>query len=319
MERGMTLKKFEYYSQAADGLTLEAVYSLAAKALAKNTALGVTGWLNFDGVCFFQCIEGEARVLEPLIQAIIADVRHHDVVTLAHAPIEARRFQGWSMQFSAASVPEPAGAVAASARIMAPAISDDDPGGDVDDVVTGLGIADLVSLGGHDAATPSQPIGHRIEAAGRRWQTLAFRAFVKQMTRREFASPAAVAAAIVDLALIAHRRGPAVLPNLNAFLQRRTDLTHHEIARICKTLHVAVHGRGDALAEMETLSLVTAVTAVTFAIRGLVEFQRGVLKTGEARRVLTSLCLAALERTEPVIPPVPSGKGAMAWLEALSR
>jgi hypothetical protein len=292
---------------------------MAARALSKNTALEVTGWLNFDGVCFFQCIEGEARVIDTLTQAIIADARHHDIVTLAHAPIEARRFQGWSMQFSAGSVPSETAMDPVSARIAAWANPDDDPGREVDDAVTGLGIADLVILSGHDASSPSQPIGQRIEAGGRRWQTLALRTFVKHMTRQEFPSTAAVAAAIVELTLLAYRRGPAVLPNLNAFLLRRTDLTHHEISKTCKTLHVAVHGRGDALAGIDTLRLLTAITAVTFAVRGLAEFQRGVLKTNVALRVLTSLCLAALEKTEDVSLPVPTVKGGLAWLDAFSR
>jgi hypothetical protein len=263
--------------------------------------------MNYDGVCFFQCIEGESSVIDSLYASIVADPRHSDVVTLSNEPISRRRFHDWSMHFHADTFPDHS----------SKADGDDEA---ADELVNPnrsmrLTAADLVVLGGRLTVTPSMPIEPRLELAGRRWHALSSEVFVARMSDRQFDTVTDVAEAIVDMLLLAHRRGPAVLPNLKAFLSRRTDLVHRDLGKACKTLLCTIHGRGDALDSLETVTLMTALVSVTFAIQSLTEAERGALGRSEIRRRMLSLCLAALDQ-DTMRPPAarPALKGARAWL-----
>ena len=72
---------------------------LARSCLARNPALGITGALYFDGVQFYQVIEGPEAAVTDLYATIRADPRHCAVQTLWDGPIERRRFGAWAMKF----------------------------------------------------------------------------------------------------------------------------------------------------------------------------------------------------------------------------
>ncbi len=305
----MSLKKVEYYSVAADGLTADAIIKMGSDASTNNSRLGVTGWLTFDGTCFFQYIEGEAAVIDQLYAVILADPRHHDIVTLASAAIDQRLFDGWSMHFAAGHM---ADSDAQSTEALVRPIEDT-----IEEMATRLSLRDVVALGGEPAGSPSAALGQAIESAGRRWQILAYRTFVKRMLGRRFGSITEVAAAIVELVILATNRGPAVLPNLRAFLIRRTDLTYQEISRACRDLHGAAHDRRDALMALGVLELTAAVIAVTFAVRALADVNRGELKTVRVRRLLVNLCRAALGDESLNPPPAANPKASRPWASPL--
>jgi hypothetical protein len=73
--------------------------AIARTSLRNNARLGVTGALYFDGMQFFQVLEGEEGTVACLFDAIRADARHCDVKTVARRPILQRRFAGWPMKF----------------------------------------------------------------------------------------------------------------------------------------------------------------------------------------------------------------------------
>lgn len=314
------LKRVEYFSQAREGVALETVYGLASRAAATNRRRGITGWMNYDGVCFFQCLEGDASVVDSLYQAIIADPRHHDIVTLSNEAVDQREFNDWSMHFSADSIP---GLTADTFGCEDGSLIDRGSGapnrgedGEATDTRTLLSLTDVVLLGGDRALAGSEAICPAIEAAGRRWLTMVFNTFVGHMLDRQFASVNEIAATIVEMSLLGNRRGPAVLPNLRAFLGRRYDLSQDEIVKAARTINCAVHGRGDALDGVDTAQLMTAITTVTAAIRGLADVERGALRKPATRRMLVNTCRAALRGgVEPA--PAAGVKGASAWLDTL--
>jgi hypothetical protein len=72
---------------------------LARTCLARNPAIGVTGALYFDGLQFYQVIEGEETAVRDLFDRIEQDPRHSAVQTLWDGPIPHRRFGNWAMKF----------------------------------------------------------------------------------------------------------------------------------------------------------------------------------------------------------------------------
>lgn len=72
---------------------------LARCCLARNPALGITGALYFDGVQFYQVIEGSPDAVEDLFDRILRDPRHCAVQSLWDGPIARRRFGIWAMKF----------------------------------------------------------------------------------------------------------------------------------------------------------------------------------------------------------------------------
>ena len=72
---------------------------LARSCLMRNPALGITGALYFDGVQFYQVLEGSETAITDLYTTIRADPRHSAVQTLWDGPITQRRFGAWAMKF----------------------------------------------------------------------------------------------------------------------------------------------------------------------------------------------------------------------------
>lgn len=72
---------------------------LVRSCLARNPALGLTGGLYFDGVQFYQVLEGPPDTVEAMFATIAADPRHHAVQRLWDGPIARRRFGDWAMKF----------------------------------------------------------------------------------------------------------------------------------------------------------------------------------------------------------------------------
>ncbi|MBN2897100.1 MAG: BLUF domain-containing protein [Campylobacterales bacterium] len=75
-------------------LEIQAILTLSAR---NNRARGLTGALIYDGTYFMQYLEGERAQIEALYAHIKKDPRHHDVTTVIHDPIDARRFEAWTM------------------------------------------------------------------------------------------------------------------------------------------------------------------------------------------------------------------------------
>ena len=59
----------------------------------------IGGVLYFGDGCFFQCLEGQADVVNGLIAKIMQDDRHSNVQILKVIPITQRAFNNWSMKY----------------------------------------------------------------------------------------------------------------------------------------------------------------------------------------------------------------------------
>jgi hypothetical protein len=307
----MEIKKVEYYSQAADTMTTDICAAMATEAATRNRATGITGWLNFDGKCFFQYFEGPAPAVDALWKKIQADPRHRDIVVLSVKDIQRRAHEAFSIHLSAQG--DSAEALESAARDN---WATEDQAG-LEDMATSLSLQDILVLSGDSAAMPSLPIGHLVESAGRRWQRLAHKTFIKKMTSRRYNTVTEVAAAMVEDVLTTQRRGGAALPNLRAFLMRRADLVYQEISKTSDRIHVAVFGRGDALDGISPLAFATALTALTFSVRALSEVKPNTLKERNIRRILVNMVRAALDEGGANANQVASLQGSKNWIESL--
>lgn len=64
-----------------------------------NYRHSVTGVLYYADGQFFQCLEGEKKDLDVLIEKLNKDKRHQDVVFFEYKTIESRQFSDWSMKY----------------------------------------------------------------------------------------------------------------------------------------------------------------------------------------------------------------------------
>jgi hypothetical protein len=88
-----------YMSRAAEILTDLEVQDLADRAGETNKALGITGFLLFDGQRFMQAIEGEKAAVRTLMDRIRQDPRHDRIAIVADGPAVRRKFGDWSMAY----------------------------------------------------------------------------------------------------------------------------------------------------------------------------------------------------------------------------
>jgi hypothetical protein len=73
-----------------------------------NAARDVTGMLLYVDGSFFQVLEGEAAVVEPLYEKIKRDPRHAGVTLIIKEPILERSFGEWTMGFATLDTQEAA-------------------------------------------------------------------------------------------------------------------------------------------------------------------------------------------------------------------
>ncbi len=71
-----------------------------------NAARDVTGMLLYIEGSFFQVLEGDESVVDPLFNTIKSDTRHGRVTLIIKEPITERSFGEWTMGFAALDVKE---------------------------------------------------------------------------------------------------------------------------------------------------------------------------------------------------------------------
>jgi hypothetical protein len=307
----MTLKMIEYYSQASDGVVLAEMAEIAANMLRLNRTLDVTGWLIFGGTSFYQCLEGDASVIDRFYSEVPPDPRRHEILTHTNETIDPRRVEGWSIDLTGKS-----GAEAIMDTRERDELAPPNDAGSEDLAIT-LSPRDMVFPGDVRVAAACVPANAAVEAAGRRWLTLRQKTFVDELAGRPFRTTTKVAITIVDSILLDNHQSPAVSPDLKAFLMRRADLTYNEIGKACLTLRSLVRGRGDVLDGLGITEMIAAVTAVTFTVRALCELDPACLKTPEVHRVLVNLCRSALSIDDNGVVPSLGLKANRKWIAVL--
>ena len=75
------------------------VARILAKSRANNRQAGLAGVMVFGDGCFFQCLEGDAAVVDALYAKLERDDRHTDMVLISRCPITRHSFSDWSMKY----------------------------------------------------------------------------------------------------------------------------------------------------------------------------------------------------------------------------
>jgi hypothetical protein len=102
-----SLMRLTYFSRHdlacdADGFH-PAFAAIEAEAVARNAALGVTGFLVCARTWFAQVIEGPLDSIDRLYGMISADLRHRDLQLVEHVAAPRRLFPDWHMAIGTAS------------------------------------------------------------------------------------------------------------------------------------------------------------------------------------------------------------------------
>ena len=81
-----------YRSHISDHVLPDHLDYMISHASSKNENASVTGILLFDGMHFFQLLEGPEQAISGIFATICKDPRHHNIVKLMHDYAPARRF-----------------------------------------------------------------------------------------------------------------------------------------------------------------------------------------------------------------------------------
>jgi hypothetical protein len=101
----MKLRSILYVSSStiAADLVETTVKRIVAEAVACNLPLEVTGALLFTGEKFAQIMEGPSESLAILLERLVHDQHHRDIIVLEDVPIAKRRFGNWAMAYAGPS------------------------------------------------------------------------------------------------------------------------------------------------------------------------------------------------------------------------
>ena len=92
-----------YSSESATPMQMEHLEEILEHARRSNAKRGITGALVYvDGV-FLQILEGDAEVVQELMEQISRDVRHETVTVLKQGEIPAAIFRDWKMAYVSAT------------------------------------------------------------------------------------------------------------------------------------------------------------------------------------------------------------------------
>ncbi len=91
------LKRIIYRSQIADEVDGSQIREICSQSKSANALRDVQGALIAINRHFYQVLEGESTVLEPLLHKIQSDSRHNNFTLLQNTQVQSRKFDGWDM------------------------------------------------------------------------------------------------------------------------------------------------------------------------------------------------------------------------------
>ena len=95
-----------YVSRATEPMRAGQLLALLQQCLTNNAGNGVTGMMFYGNETFLQALEGDADVVDRLLDTIRRDLRHKELQVLRRRPIEQREYQNWGMGFMRVSTDE---------------------------------------------------------------------------------------------------------------------------------------------------------------------------------------------------------------------
>jgi hypothetical protein len=100
-----------YASSAELQMGVAELRAILDRARLTNAELGISGILLHSEGSFFQVLEGDPAVVDPLYARIAHDKRHRNIVLIVREQIASRSFAAWSMGFASVTSSEVAGIV----------------------------------------------------------------------------------------------------------------------------------------------------------------------------------------------------------------
>lgn len=88
-----------YKSFAKPSLNEKDIQDILKTAQEKNRVLDITGLLIYRQKAFIQLLEGDEQSVRKILEKIIADSRHDQVVTILESSSDQRIASNWSMAF----------------------------------------------------------------------------------------------------------------------------------------------------------------------------------------------------------------------------
>lgn len=95
------LVRLIYISYANSVMSDEEIQGILEKSKINNASKNITGMLMYSERYFFQCLEGERRVVNQTYLKISADPRHARCVLIDFSQVDSRLFPSWEMNFVA--------------------------------------------------------------------------------------------------------------------------------------------------------------------------------------------------------------------------
>jgi len=95
------LVRLIYISYANSVMSEEEIQAILEKSKINNASKQITGLLMYSERYFFQCLEGERRVVNQTYLKICGDTRHTRCVLIDFSQVDSRLFPSWEMNFVA--------------------------------------------------------------------------------------------------------------------------------------------------------------------------------------------------------------------------
>ena len=88
-----------YTSKASQDFDDTELSKIMAASARNNPQTNITGMLLYTKRTFLQALEGDAALVDALIEKIKSDARHHSVEIVVRTSIREREFKNWSMGY----------------------------------------------------------------------------------------------------------------------------------------------------------------------------------------------------------------------------
>lgn len=95
--RSDPMRRLVYISRSLIDSDVASLDAMVRQSSARNTSVGITGMLWFDGANFAQVLEGEHDRVGELMQRIEQDARHTDLQIVVDREVNGRAFGHWGM------------------------------------------------------------------------------------------------------------------------------------------------------------------------------------------------------------------------------
>lgn len=90
---------FLYISSADSNLSFEDLAEILRSSKEYNDKHGVTGMLLFKSGTFLQVLEATREEMGEVLDRILSDTRHRNIIAILSGVLEKRNFPDWSMGF----------------------------------------------------------------------------------------------------------------------------------------------------------------------------------------------------------------------------